>query len=130
MKFAYTIFYVPDVSTSLAFFNRAFGLPTRFLHESGTYGELETGATTLAFAAHELGEMNFSGGHVEAHSSARPLGMEIGLVCEDVHAAHQKALDAGASELSAPSEKPWGQTVSYVRCPDGLLVELCTAVQS
>jgi len=130
MKFAYTIFYVPDVSASLAFFNRAFGLSTRFLHESGTYGELETGATALAFAAHELGGMNFSGGHVEAHSSARPLGMEIGLVCADVHAAHQRALDAGASELSAPSEKPWGQTVSYVRCPDGLLVELCTAVQS
>jgi lactoylglutathione lyase len=21
---------------------------------------------------------------------------------------------------------PWGQTVSYVRCPDGTLVELCT----
>ncbi|WP_097302938.1 VOC family protein [Pseudomonas chlororaphis] len=130
MKFAYSIFYVPDVSASLAFFDRAFGLPTRFLHESGTYGELETGATALAFAAHELGEMNFSGGHVKAHSSARPLGMEIGLVCADVHAAHQRALDAGASELSAPSEKPWGQTVSYVRCPDGLLVELCTAIQS
>ncbi|PMY41258.1 MULTISPECIES: VOC family protein [Pseudomonas] len=130
MKFAYSIFYVPDVSASLAFFDRAFGLPTRFLHESGTYGELETGTTALAFAAHELGEMNFSGGHVEAHSSARPLGMEIGLVCADVHAAHQRALDAGASELSAPSEKPWGQTVSYVRCPDGLLVELCTAIQS
>ncbi|AZD21664.1 Lactoylglutathione lyase [Pseudomonas chlororaphis subsp. aurantiaca] len=30
MKFAYTIFYVPDVSTSLAFFNRAFGLPHAF----------------------------------------------------------------------------------------------------
>jgi hypothetical protein len=29
-------------------------------------------------------------------------------------------------ELAAPSAKPWGQTVSYVRCPDGTLVELCT----
>jgi catechol 2,3-dioxygenase-like lactoylglutathione lyase family enzyme len=129
MKFAYTILYVPDVSASLAFFHLAFGLPTRFLHESGTYGELETSATALAFAAHELAGMNFSGGHVEAHSSTRPLGMEIALVCEDVHAAHRRALDAGASELSAPREKPWGQTVSYVRCPDGMLVELCTAVQ-
>ncbi|MGE7956249.1 VOC family protein [Pseudomonas sp. NPDC089530] len=130
MKFAYTICYVPDVGASLAFFDRAFGLPTRFLHESGTYGELETGATALAFAAHELAEMNFKGGHIEAHGSAKPLGMEIGLVCADVHAAHRRALDAGASELGAPSEKPWGQTVSYVRCPDGLLVELCTPVQA
>lgn len=128
MKFAYTICYVPDVGASLAFFNRAFGLPTRFLHESGTYGELETGATALAFADHELADLNFVGGHVAAHRSEKPLGMEIGLVTEDVHAAHQKALDAGASELSPPTEKPWGQTVSYLRCPDGLLVELCSAM--
>src|SRR6266487_1481592 len=36
--------YVPDVAASLAFFTRAFGLARRFLHESETYGELETGA--------------------------------------------------------------------------------------
>ena len=45
MKLAYTILYVPDVSASLQFFERAFGLKRRFLHESGTYGELDTGET-------------------------------------------------------------------------------------
>ena len=50
MKLGYTIVYVPDVAQSLKFFEQAFGLPTRFLHESGTYGELETGETTLAFS--------------------------------------------------------------------------------
>ncbi len=59
MKFGYTIVYVPDVAASLAFFEKAFGLERRFLHESGTYGELATGETALAFAAHELGDMNF-----------------------------------------------------------------------
>jgi lactoylglutathione lyase len=80
MPFGYTIISVPDVAASLACFTRAFGLARRFLHESGTYGELETGATTLAFAAHELGETHFPGGHVAAHSAAQPLGMEIALV--------------------------------------------------
>jgi catechol 2,3-dioxygenase-like lactoylglutathione lyase family enzyme len=55
MKFGYTIIYVPDVTASLVFFETAFGFPRRFLHESGDYGELETGETTLAFASHELG---------------------------------------------------------------------------
>lgn len=55
MQFGYTIIYVPDVSASLAFFTRAFGIERRFLHASGTYGELETGVTVLAFAAHSLG---------------------------------------------------------------------------
>jgi catechol 2,3-dioxygenase-like lactoylglutathione lyase family enzyme len=52
--------------------------------------------------------------------------MEIGLACADVPAANARALAAGASGLAAPLTKPWGQTVAYVRCPDGTLVELCT----
>ena len=128
MKFGYTIVYVPDVAASLTFFEQAFGFSRRFLHESGTYGELESGATALAFAAHELAAMNFTSGHVAAHSSPQPLGIELGLVTDDVPAAHAKALAQGASELSAPSAKPWGQTVSYLRCPDGTLVELCTPI--
>ncbi len=130
MKFGYTIIYVPDVAASLDFFTHAFGIQRRFLHESGAYGELETGHTALAFAAHDLGQMNFPDGHVKAHSSVKPLGMEIALVTSDVPAAHQRAIEAGASELSAPAVKPWGQTVSYVRCPDGTLVELCSPIGS
>lgn len=128
MKLGYTIVYVPDVAQSLKFFEQAFGLPTRFLHESGTYGELETGETTLAFAAHALGDSNFPGGHVAASESAQPLGMELGLVTPDVPAAHGRALAAGATQLAAPVTKPWGQVVSYVRCPDGTLVELCSPI--
>ncbi|MBN9083717.1 MAG: glyoxalase [Rhizobiales bacterium 62-17] len=130
MKFGYTIAYVPDVAASLAFFGRAFDLSTRFLHESGTYGELETGETVLAFASEDLAAMNFPAGHISAHSSKLPLGMEIALVTDTVEAAHAKALVAGASELAAPAQKPWGQIVSYVRCPAGIVVELCTPVAS
>lgn len=126
MKLGYIILYVPDVAASLTFFGEAFGLATRFLHESSTYGELDTGATTLSFASHELGHGNFPGGHVRASDSPVPLGMEIALVTHDVPAAHERALAAGAKELAPPRTKPWGQVVSYIRCPDGCLVELCT----
>jgi catechol 2,3-dioxygenase-like lactoylglutathione lyase family enzyme len=128
VKLGYTIAYVPDVAASLDFYERAFQIPRKFLHESGTYGELDTGDTVLAFAAHELGHANFPGGHVAASESPQPLGIEFGLVTVDVEAAHQSALQQGATELAAPSTKPWGQTVSYVRCPDGTLVELCTPI--
>lgn len=128
MKLGYTIIYVPDVARSLNFFEAAFGLKRRFIHESGTYGELDTGETTLSFAAHELGHMNFPGGHVRASESEQPLGIEIALVTDDVQAAHRKALQSGGIELSPPVAKPWGQTVSYVRAPDGTLVELWTPV--
>lgn len=128
MKFGYTIVYVPDVAQSLQFFERAFGFQTKFLHDSGTYGELITGDTTLSFAAHELAESNFPHGHVAASESAKPLGMELGFVTDDVKGAHDRAVAAGASELTPPTTKPWGQVVSYVRCPDGTLVELCSPI--
>ena len=129
MQFGYTIIYVPDVQASLAFFEKAFGLKQRFYHESG-YGELETGQTVLAFASHELGHSNLPEGYIKAHASHQPLGVEIALVTSDVSAAHRQDVAAGARALKEPVAKPWGQIVSYLHCPDGTLVELCTPVHS
>jgi lactoylglutathione lyase len=130
MKFGCTLVYVPDVAASPAFFENAFGFTRRFLHDSGDYGELETGETTLAFAALSLGESHFPSGFVAAHASVKPLGMELAFVTASVASAHAHAhaLAAGATEINAPAAKPWGQVVSYVRCPDGTLVELSTPV--
>ncbi len=125
MKFGYTIIYVSDVKASLAFFEKAFALKTRFFHESG-YGELETGETTLAFATHKLGETNLPSGYIHADTSKLPLGIEIALVTESIEQAHERAVAAGAKSIKEPMRKPWGQMVSYVRCPDGTLVELCS----
>ncbi len=125
MKFGYTIIYVPDVLASVEFFEKAFGLKRRFVHESG-YAEMDTGATALAFATHDLGASNLPNGYIKASHSAEPLGMEIALVTENVAEAHAKALAAGAVSIKEPLMKPWRQTVSYVRCPDGTLVEICS----
>ena len=98
------------------------------MHESGDYGELETGETTLAFASHELGNTNFPAGFIAASESSKPLGIEMAFVTQFVVEAHAKALAAGATELKEPETKPWGQVVSYVRCPDGTLVEVSSPV--
>ena len=126
MKLSYTIIYVPKVSKTLYFFGQAFGIETRFLHESGDYGELETGATALAFASHALGHENLPDGYVAASESRHPLGFEVAFTTADVASAYAKAIKAGAKGIKAPETKPWGQIVAYVRCPDGILVELCT----
>jgi lactoylglutathione lyase len=128
MKFGYTIIYVADVSSSIVFFETAFGFRKKFVDDSGDYGELDTGDTTLSFAAHSLGNANLPLGYIAVDSSDRPLGMEIAFVTDKIEATHQKAIAAGAVEIKAPTAKPWGQIVSYVRCPDGTLVELCTPI--
>jgi len=126
MKFAYTILYVRDVGRSLAFYESAFGLQRRFLHESGMYGELETGDTTLAFAADAIARSNLPGGFESADLSRPPAASEVAFATPDVQAAFDRATRAGAVAVAAPKAKPWGQTVAYVRDPDGHLVELCT----
>ena len=128
MKFGYTIIYTDDVEESIRFFETAFGFQRRFVHESG-YGELETGSTALAFASHELGKGNLPEGYIKVNE-AKPVGVEIALVTDEVAKAYAKAIDAGAVSLKAPVAKPWGQIVAYVRCPDGTLVEICSPVGS
>ncbi len=128
VKFGYTISYVSDVNETLSFFEKAFGMNRKFITQEQDYGELATGETTLAFASHELGSSNFKGGYISGSTSDKPLGTEIALVTADVAATHASALEFGATELKAPEQKPWGQVVSYLRCPSGILLELCTPI--
>jgi len=126
MQFAYTIIYVENVPATLDFYRRAFGIETGFLHESNDYGELITGTTKLAFAQHETAQGNLK--HAYTPLTQSLAGIEIGLTTSDVPAAYQKAIDAGASAITPPSTKPWGQTVAYVRAPEGTLIEICTPI--
>lgn len=129
MKLAYVILYVPDVAAAVAFYEAAFELTRRFVHESGTYAEMETGATALAFASEELVAQTCHGFRPN-RSSETPAGAEVAFVVDDVAKAFAHAVSAGAAAYVAPLQKPWGQTVSYVRDLNGFLVELCSAVES
>jgi len=128
MKFGYTIVYVPSVTDSLTFYKEAFGFETRFLHDSEQYGELETGATVLAFASHATGEMNLGGLYQKTDPNSVPLGIELAFVTNNVASAYAKAVAAGASPVKEPIEKPWGQVVAYIRAKDGSLIELCSPI--
>jgi lactoylglutathione lyase len=128
MKFGYTIVYVSSVPQTLAFYKTAFGFDTRFLHESDQYGELETGDTVLAFASHAMGEMNLGMPYRKTDQDSQPLGVELAFVTDDVASAYAKAVAAGATSIAAPTEKPWGQVVAYVRAQEGSLIELCSPI--
>ncbi len=128
MKYGYTIVYVPSVEETLEFYKNAFGFDIKFVHESKAYGELDTGETTLAFASHEMGDMNLAGKYTKANINEEPLGIELAFVTKDVSAAYKKAVSAGAIPIKEPEKKPWGQVVGYVRAADGSIIELCTPI--
>lgn len=126
IKFAYTIFYVKDVTRTISFYEKAFNFQRKFISENNEYGELITGDTTLSFASIELGKSNLTKGFLESDVNAKPFGMEIGFTTDDVDATVSAALSAGAIEVEKAKVKPWGQTVAYVKDPDGFLIEICT----
>jgi lactoylglutathione lyase len=128
MRFGYAILYVRDVSASLAFYERAFGQRRRFLHESGEYGELETGGTALAFAALDLAASNLPDRLRPATAAQSAPAFEVCFVTEDVAAWFERAVREGAEPVTEPQTKPWGQEVAYVRDPDGTLVEIASPV--
>jgi error-prone DNA polymerase len=107
----------------------AFGLTRRFVAPDGTYGELQTGSTTLAFAAHGMVEANDLGTLTLPDPAAPALGIEIALVDPDVAGAFDRSVAAGAVPVSEPKETPWGQTVAYVRDLAGILIELASPME-
>jgi lactoylglutathione lyase len=125
MKLGYVILYVPNVLAAVEFYERAFGLQRRFVHESQQYAEMETGATALAFVDETFVKETVAEFELN-RLAGKPAGIEVALVSKSVEAAYNAALAAGATKQMAPKQKPWGQTVSYVRDLNGCLVEICS----
>lgn len=129
IQFAYTILYVRDVAASIRFYEQAFGFQQKFISPENDYGELISGTTSLAFAALTLGRQNLEDGFQVSDPAHKPFGIELAFATADVAATLAQALEYGATLVTEPKVKPWGQTVAYVRDIDGFLIEICTPVQ-
>lgn len=49
-------------------------------------------------------------------------GTELAFYTDDVQAAYDRALTAGARALTPPRTMDWGQTVAYVEDPAGTII--------
>lgn len=125
LKFRYTILYVDDVPASIDFFVRAFGFDKAFVHESGDFAQLDTGETSLSFCA--TGLFRELGKNPQKPDPARPT-FELAFETDDVEAAVERALHAGATLQQSPRQEAWGQTTAYVSDPNGYLIEICSPV--
>jgi lactoylglutathione lyase len=126
LTLGWVIVYVAEPAAASDFYAATFGLTPEFTAPDGSYAQLDTGPTKLAFAAYALADGNFPGGVRHAEGDGRPANVEMALVAEDVDAAYAAALAAGCASLAAPADKPHGQRVAFVRDPFGTLVELGT----
>ena len=129
MKYAYTILYVQNVAETIEFYEKAFGFYRKFITAENDYGELLTGATTLAFASTALGKTNLKSGFEEITKDGKTFGVELAFTTENIETDFQNALNAGATKFEPLTEKPWGQKVGYMRDNNGFLIEICTPMK-
>ncbi|WP_413430992.1 VOC family protein [Crateriforma spongiae] len=129
MKLGYVILYVRDVESTIGFYETAFGMECRFRHsaEGNDYAEMETGQTVLAFASETLADSH-EFDYAKVRPDRSPPAIEIALVTDDVEAAYERAIQGGAVVVRPPADKPWGQTISYVKDANGFLIEICSPV--
>lgn len=125
MKFGYAIIYVKDVSATISFYEKAFGFSKKFVTEENSYGELETGSTTISFASFEMAKSNgLEINQTQNHASP----FEIAFVSENLDSDFDKAVAAGATLVKKPTEKPWGQKVGYVKDNNNFIIEICSPI--
>jgi lactoylglutathione lyase len=127
MKLGHIIIYVADVPATVEFYERAFGLKRRFVHESNQYAEVETGNTSLSFASYAEAEAN-NIAILRNNKEGPAPAWEICFLTDSVQSAFERALANGCRPICSPIQKPWGQTVSYVRDLNGCLVEISSPV--
>ena len=128
IQFAYTILYVKDVPKTMEFYTNAFGFGQKFLTPENDYGEITSGATTIAFANFELGKANFKKGFTKSTLKEKPFGIELAFTTSEVESAMETAIDSGAILLEKTITKPWGQEVGYLRDLNGFIIEICSPI--
>jgi uncharacterized glyoxalase superfamily protein PhnB len=128
-SFAYTILYVSDVTRTIEFYEEAFSLKRKFIAPGNSYGELNTGNTTLSFASLDLAKSNVKGGVVEGSLNGKPFPFELAFTTDDVEKLYKHSIKCGATAETPAENKPHGQIVAYVRDPNGFLIEICTQME-
>ena len=129
MQYGSTVLFVDNLSDVLAFYQRAFGLDTKFYDPEFGYAILDVAGGDIAVASHDAGHRMMPDSY-RRPSSGHPEGIELAFYTSDVRAAYDRATAAGAVSLAAPEDMPWGQTVAYVRSIEGSIIGFCTPLES
>ena len=129
MQFGSTVLFVEDVEGVIAFYEKAFGFKAKFYDRAFGFAIIKAGGPEIGFASHTAGEQMMPGEFVPPQNG-NPEGVEIAFYTDDVKAAYNKAIEAGAKSLAEPKAMSWGQTVAYVRSVEGTVVGFCTPLGS
>ncbi len=116
---AHFILFVADQTRSAAFFRRVLDVEPTLDVPGMTEFALGTHLVLGLIIMPERGIARLLGGAVDPAAAAGVPRAELYVVVDDPGAAHARAVDAGAVELSPLSPRDWGDDVAYSQDPDG-----------
>jgi catechol 2,3-dioxygenase-like lactoylglutathione lyase family enzyme len=126
---AHFILYVQDQARSTAFYTHVFGYPPSLNMPGMT--EFTLTENTIVGLMPEAGIKRLLGARLPdpAHGT-RPSRAELYLLVRQPLAYHQRALEAGAQELSGLAERDWGHQAAYSLDLDGHVLAFAAPLAS
>ncbi len=119
------VLYVDDVQRTVAFYEAAVGFRHRFTDDRGVYAELDTGGSVLSITARRETPRE-STTRIELDPSGPPPPNDLAIEVDDVAGAVRRAVEAGGALVRDAETKYWGQTIGFVRDPDGHMIQFCS----
>ena len=115
---AHLILYVEAQSSATSFFTQVLGVPPR-LNEPGMT-EFDLGRDSVLGLMPRAGAQRLLG--LDDDALPAGAGCELYLIVDKPGDFHQRALEAGARELSPLAARDWGDEAAYSRTPDGAVL--------
>jgi predicted enzyme related to lactoylglutathione lyase len=120
LAFATAVIYTDDITATVAFYERATGLTPSYYDRELGFAQLGP-EQSVSLASHAAGALMLEAAYAPAQH-ARVRAVELAFWADDVPAAFNTAVAAGAVALTPPRVMPWGQTVAYVEAPEGTIL--------
>jgi lactoylglutathione lyase len=122
----YAVLIVEELDRAVRFYHEVLGLSLS--HRAEHYAQFVTGSTRLGLYTRTAMEKTL-GVPITKPGIDAP-GFEIGFKVPDVDTAFAELTARGASPVTPPTTRSWGQRTAYVRDPDGHLIELAQNLRS
>ena len=112
---AFPILYVEDAARAAEFYASTFGFEVAYRWPA-------EGALEFAFLRLEPLGIGVASRRGAAHNRGRDF--ELCIYTDDADAAAEQLRAAGAEEVTAPTDQPWGERLAYFRDGDGHLLHV------
>jgi len=120
--------WVADVPATVRFYEDGLGAVLDHAHADGSYAEIRLGSMTLGLVDEADARRHLPVPFRPHATNEAPGAFELYLEVADAEASAATAVIAGAVLLAPPSDKPWGSRVAYLRDPNGVVIELASAL--